>query len=283
MSIIHHHFWLNNKESADFFTLQSGDRILLQDDQCFMEANEDGIVNPLTFGSPMVWLDATDASTINETTNQVNSWVSKDLNGLSYDATGTERPATNTNTINGLNTVTFDGVNDVLELLKSTQLETETYTNDGDMTIVAIAKRGPTDSGLSLYFSHRSSLATNGNNSGTALGFFVANQIRAWHSGSVLSTGQVNANEEFSLISRGISGSMLLNGVLDNTNNFGVQRQGIISRSVLGCGVGSAGNTGSLVQFFEGDIGEIILYGKRLTDQEVNSLYNDYILPKWGL
>jgi len=60
--------------------------------------------------SPDLWLDATDASTITESSGSVSQWASKDGgNKLFTQGTASAQPATGTTTFNGLNVIKFDG------------------------------------------------------------------------------------------------------------------------------------------------------------------------------
>ncbi len=62
------------------------------------------------FGSARLplWLDASDASTITQTSNNVSQWADKSGNANhAVQATGANQPVTGSGTINGLNTLTF--------------------------------------------------------------------------------------------------------------------------------------------------------------------------------
>ena len=62
------------------------------------------------------WFDASDATTITETANAVSQWDDKspELEPVLM-ANGAEQPLINQHTINSLQTITFDGTNDVLK------------------------------------------------------------------------------------------------------------------------------------------------------------------------
>ena len=74
----------------------------------------EGVANPGDLAAVCGWYDAADASTITDAGGgAVSTW--KDKSGNNYDLTeATNRPTTGTRTINGLNTLDFDGVNDQL-------------------------------------------------------------------------------------------------------------------------------------------------------------------------
>jgi len=69
---------------------------------------------PLNAVGLKAWFDAADASTITDTSGEVDQLDDKSGNGEDLTATLTERPITGTRTINGLNVLDWDGVNDKL-------------------------------------------------------------------------------------------------------------------------------------------------------------------------
>ena len=63
------------------------------------------------------WYDATDTGTITESSGAVSQWDDKSgNNNHATQGTGSEQPITGTRTINGLNTLDFDGTDDYLNL-----------------------------------------------------------------------------------------------------------------------------------------------------------------------
>lgn len=70
-----------------------------------------------------LWLDASDISTITESGGSVSQW--NDKSGNAYHVSqgvGANQPVTNSVFLNGLNTIDFDGSNDVLERTTDTDL-----------------------------------------------------------------------------------------------------------------------------------------------------------------
>ena len=66
--------------------------------------------------SPSLWLDASDATTIIATGGNVSQWNDKSGSGYHLvQPTGTRLPRTGSRTINGLNALDFDGINDRLQ------------------------------------------------------------------------------------------------------------------------------------------------------------------------
>lgn len=76
----------------------------------------EGVFSPLDIPGLLAWFDASDASTITETSNNVTLWADKSGNGNDVTPPGDpERPETNVQTINGLNAIFFDGGPKLLE------------------------------------------------------------------------------------------------------------------------------------------------------------------------
>ena len=73
------------------------------------------IFTPPKLTSLSWWVDAADTSKITNVSNAVSQWSDKSGSGWHLSqATSTLRPATNLTTRNGLNVITFDGVDDIL-------------------------------------------------------------------------------------------------------------------------------------------------------------------------
>ena len=67
--------------------------------------------------SPVLWLDASDTSTITESGGAVSTWADKSGNGYNVtQGTASAKPKTGTATINGLNVLEYDGTSDAQTL-----------------------------------------------------------------------------------------------------------------------------------------------------------------------
>lgn len=116
-----------------------------------------------------VWLDASDTATITESGNAVSSWTDKSANAYVFQqTTATSKPSTNTRTINSLNVIDFDGVND--ELVSTAASSTWNFLHnatggtiflacivdsvpDGACTLVTTSGAGSTDPGIYTFVS----------------------------------------------------------------------------------------------------------------------------------
>lgn len=65
-------------------------------------------------GTLGAWYDAADSRTVIQSAGLVDQWNDKSGNGLHLTASTTARPTTGTRTINGKNTLDFDGTNDTM-------------------------------------------------------------------------------------------------------------------------------------------------------------------------
>ena len=97
----------------------------------------------------IVWLDATDASTITSTGDLVDTWADKSGNGNDVTALTTDRPDTGTRQHNGLNVIDFDG---------STFLENISIAipTSGDISIFQVTKIDVIDNTADGIFSMNS-------------------------------------------------------------------------------------------------------------------------------
>jgi len=85
--------------------------------------------------NPTLWLDASDISTITESSGSVSQWNDKSANGYTFtQGTGAAQPKTGARTQNGLNVLDFDG-ND--SLVSTAAASTWTFLHDGTKFIVA--------------------------------------------------------------------------------------------------------------------------------------------------
>lgn len=70
---------------------------------------QSGIEPPAFLTSAPIWLDASDLSTITESSGSVSQWDNKGTSDNFVQPTGSLQPTTGTQTLNGLNVLDFDG------------------------------------------------------------------------------------------------------------------------------------------------------------------------------
>ncbi len=95
----------------------------------------------------LYYLDASDSSTITQSSNQVSQWRNKAGTSHLNQANSSQRPLTNTNTVNGLNVISFDGFNDWLQGNWGTL-----FNQTSDYTIAAIFTISTTNQNTQVLF-----------------------------------------------------------------------------------------------------------------------------------
>jgi hypothetical protein len=236
-----------------------------------------------------VLLDANDSSTITTSSGAVTQWVDKSANGYVFSqGTSTQRPTFGTNTINGRNVVTFDGVND--SLISTAASSTWKFMHSTQYTVFTVLKKTGGDGTV------RGILATNWAGSsaeiGTEISLNSSNQYYVFMSkgasgqyiiadgGGTLSTSTVirtdvfdpenatDANRWKLYINNAAALTPNTRGAAITTNNPSFTLR-----------VGSAYTDGGGP--FNGHIAEIIIYPSMLSDANRESVRN-YLNTKWG-
>lgn len=88
----------------------------------------------------VAWYDASDTATITASAGKVSQWADKSGHGFHLtQATSTNQPSTGTNTQNGRNVVTLDGVNDALHATTTTPIASNAVT----LYVVAYVANNP--------------------------------------------------------------------------------------------------------------------------------------------
>ena len=232
---------------------------------------------PLTMPGCVGWFDAADVSTITSSGGLVSNVRNKaDAQKPFTQPTGGNQPTTQATTIAGNNVVTFDGSSDYL-LCNSLS---SAFTGS-DTPVSAFAVYRPTTTG------GQQAVFCAGN-SGTAL----RQVMHDYGTGSAFrifkrddATTQVIASTSLSPVSTPVIMSMSCAGTTlkawQNGTSFynGAFDVGVttLNTFTLGCRAAAALNN-----FFGGDIAEIIIYSRGLSDVEVDTIEN-YLGNKWGI
>lgn len=216
------------------------------------------IFNPLKFNDLQLWLDGNDANSITESSGLVSQWDDKSGNANhATQAVGSEQPIFTANVQKGKSVVRFDGVDD--GMITSLSI-TAPYT------IYAI-------------FSYRSPFvafrrAVNGSNnwlvgpydqyiSHFAVTNWVARDIVAATENQFFSASAINNSAASTFYVDGVD-------VTQDSTQIG-------SPSTIGLGA-----EGAIAEPLEGDLAEVIIYDRVLSDLERQEVDN-YINMKWGL
>lgn len=231
--------------------------------------------SPLDIPNLEAWYDATDPVSINEIGGLVSSWFDKSGNVNTVEAIASERPSTNSQTINGLNTIAFDGMANLLDR--------PSFTTTPDFTIVFVFNPISSTNGNDSIVSF--------NDNGTGNDDF---QIEAGFSTIFLSefdsTG-LNVGVGAVAFPGSLIGipSALMYRLSTNDDSVRLFDSSGERSSNVGNYNGALGtdqqfmigtNRGG-VRFLEVNVGEIVIINRAITDQERTQLFNYF--ARWGV
>lgn len=224
--------------------------------------------SPLSL-SPALWLDASDATSITHIANAVTQWNDKSGNSRhATQGTALNRPVTNTTTVNGLNSIDFDGTNHALALPSYfDNLSTKDYT-------IYITFRPDTTTGTDSLFASEAA----GN--GLAM-YYTSTNFRG------VSTAFATISDEASLATTIAPHIAMLR---KNATEFRMFRDGMFGSSKVPSGGFTAtfgtwlgaSNNGSFNSLMDGRMCEVLIYEATHTEAQVNSVQN-YLGSKWGV
>jgi hypothetical protein len=219
------------------------------------------LTQPADIPNLQLWFDAADATTITESGGLVSQWDDKSGNGRNLSQSGGAQPTTGTQTINGLNVIDFDGVDDFL-LSTSFSLSQPLYiwsvfnlpvdaVNDADLfgsvsPVTVIRPRWSTPPGTN------------------ALMFAGSTGLQR--------PRLVSGNYIWGVFFSGSSSNNRLNGVGSSNGNAGTS-------GIAQFRVGRGGNTNLYLQV---RVAEMLIYSSALTSDQVSSIEN-YLNQKWAI
>jgi hypothetical protein len=209
---------------------------------------------PASITGVVSWYDATNAASITASSGAVSQW--NDLVSTNHltQPTGTNQPITGTATINSLNTINFDGINDWMAV---------TFTALSPCSVLMVSR---TVSGTAGTW-HDS------NDAASRTQTFISGGI-AVYAGSVVATGHaISANETLQFVSvfNGASSVLYKGGAAGSTNNPGAQT---LHGLTIGADSSRAGP-------FSGVYGEIVVVNGVISSGDRTS-WNTYC-ARWGL
>lgn len=234
------------------------------------------IFSPSDISDLALWLDASDASTITEDVG-VSVWVDKSENGRDIaNTTGTEQPLIGSVQINGLDTVTFDGTDDILYNASPFMYD------EGALTIFAVIKgaaqednRIIAERGGGFYAPFQTRRSSNFDQ----LTAYIKSTTTTLYDNSTAGTSLFDDTPKI-----GVSvdtGSAIINYANGGTGtSHSYTRSGVFTFDNFA--VGAVKYVGSEASHFAGDIGEVVIFGRVLNDTEKN-LIGNYLASKWGV
>jgi len=220
--------------------------------------------------NPFIHLDASDTSSISESSGSVSTWLDKSGNGFhATQGTGSLQPTTNSSTQNGLNVLDFDGGD-------SLTLPSGTYTlANGNNTVFCVCFTSVTNS-LQVVFGMAEAGTTRLDMRYTATVGQVGYQSRTVQTGGVTKSGVTDTT--FGVIvgrRSGVTQGVNYDGGTESTNSGGLDEPGIDAASV------GAFNEGTGF-FLTGSIAELMVFNTDLTTSQIADIL-DMLIDKWGI
>ena len=236
-------------------------------------ASTEDTFSPLDL-SPALWMDASDITTITESSNSISEWKDKSGNNRHLtQSTGGSKPSFVSAAQNGLSVVSFDGTDDYLN--------GSGITNLGSFAIFAVTNRHTADADEVLLATDGSWAANNmriRNNGGSALTNKLEINGGGTATGSnpaILNSWAVDSFTRGDVASTwGSTGTLFHNGTTDGTGALG----GSATVSLANFNVGSWDTSG----YLDGDLAELIIYPAKLSDHDRQRV-EVYLARKWGL
>jgi len=218
-----------------------------------------------------LWIDPSDSGTITESANKVSQINDKSGNGNhAVQGTSSFQPLTSTNTINGLNTLTFDGLDDRMNIPNTGIANTYSF--------FAVVNSLNSSGGVRGYIFGRGGASPQYDGIGR-LGsadfpvdrFFVFNATQIVSKDSPVVLPGVETLYEYSRDNTAIS----IN-VADTTPATGTMAVSYVNSSFI------IGTRPDILGFTDGYFGEMLLYDKILNATERNLIIT-YLKNKWGV
>jgi len=243
--------------------------------------------------SPVLWLDASDATTITSSGSPatVSQWNDKSGNGYNVtQATGANQPTTGTRTQNGLNAIDFDGTNDqlrsgaVVTQITTSKALTQFVVVKSDRTSAASegivgAQRGNFDYNTGWLQERRT----------TFLAFSIGKGESSDAAGQYNAARFSNSSTSTMVFTVSVSAAANTKAAYVNTtaNTLTSFDNNMASSNFLAAGSANhtinIGGRGSLSGTpFDGFIAELILYDTVLSDTN-RQLVWDYLNAKWAI
>jgi len=229
-----------------------------------------GIMKPTLLLNNILWLDATDTTTISEIDGAVSEWRDKSgKNNHVTQSTESKKPNSQLININGLPAIKFDRVDDNLVNTSFPNLDTFSifivveYTDIGAQGQQSLSVSNATEAGTGVDFFYND----------TSLSSFVAVRDSAEFVRLVF-LDESPKLRIYAAILDGVNLKYYVNNVLQDTGVSGPVFDTLTTLTL--------GSTVDDDSFLEGYIGEVIIYDRAIADLERNLLF-DSLGEKWGI
>lgn len=249
----------------------------------YKQQNQWSITKPDEIANLAVWLDASDSGTLFDATSggsavaadgAVARWRDKSANALdAIQSTANNRPVRKTSIQNGRDILRFDGSNDSLQIAS---LTLQTY-----ITAFVVSSTTRTGTNLKFWMEQGASIGSNAGFffNGTYAGAWAFNRSSAYHDGpSATNADWIGSGWALATLTYDGVGSLYKNGsFVTNATNSGTARANSNATAALNIG---ARNQSSL--YLTGDIGEIVIYNRVLSANELAAVHA-MLNMKWAM
>ncbi len=237
--------------------------MLLNLGQLGFRSNASAIFSPSDIANLALWLDGADSSAITDVAGSVSQWDDKSgNNNHATQGTASLQPTTGTTAIGGKNTIDFN--NDYMDF-------TSAISRLNGYTIFSVIKVNDTTSSAAL---------VSGNIGSLRLAIDFNEQIDVIRqSEAIVLAGSVpvtiGSDTVVSLRTSAAGSNTQINGVTADSNTTNPAYSQDLYRT-------GAQKETSEQFFFDGQMGELIIYTSILTDSEMNKI-GTYLSSKWGM
>jgi hypothetical protein len=233
---------------------------------------------PLSISGLTLWLDASDTGTITESSNSVSQWDDKSGNtNHATQGTGAAQPITNTRTQNSLNTIDFNGsthymdANGAVGVMSGDDtpftmfvaMEPDDYAPTATAyAFVAGGNSGDNVPELPSYYYNGSTTSGRRNATDNSYKSFTSTanfQVITYEFPGTTLTAYTDTTKELDAVAHNTTGAVTLNRLT----------------------IGAQGRTTNF-NFYDGKIGEILIYDSALSDANIAAV-QAYLISKWGI
>ncbi len=235
--------------------------------------------SPNKFSGLKLWMDGADKGSILDSSNAADQWISKASVTNKATQTGSSRPTTNTRTINGLNVLDFDGVDDFMVLDNQPILSREART------IIVVGLGDVPVNNILLALSHSPPIAGELYTVTTEIGLLIFGSDRKFANDAIddgINAGiLIFTNEAISDLTFDASNFQAYkNGALITSTSSTMPTITIDTR-VSDASIGDEGLVGGPNRL-NGVIGEIIVIDRVITLSERQQFFSG-LSPKWAI
>lgn len=234
------------------------------------------------FSGNVLWLDASDDTTITNSGDLADNWADKSPSDVDATSSGSQRPSTGVNTINGRNVLTFDDTNSENMLISS--FGSFMSGSDKTCTIFSVARHS--EAVQQYIYSFGNSASDNSicgirTTSTTGKYTFVKRDDTATIKGPI-GTNDTSLDTPYIIASVIASDGLTVDTYINGTQDIAAGDIDVGTTTIDEFMIGGVPFASGPVATWTGDIGEIIIYNRSLPTEEITQI-NNYLSNKWGI